>query len=176
MELIVKNLPANAGDIRDTGSIPGLGRSPGGGHGNPLQYSCLDNPMDRQAWQTIAHRVPKSRTRLKQLISHTRKGHYWPLSCSSQKLKKHLDQFHQQVLSIPSPKHKNTCWIYPLLTLSSTTPLIKATIASQLDYHNNLQVELSRIHSPSPNWIFKCNLYVLKSLQWLSISPRKKKP
>ena len=44
MELIVKNLPANAGDIRDTGSIPGLGRSPGGGHGNPLQYSCLDNP------------------------------------------------------------------------------------------------------------------------------------
>ena len=48
---MVKNLPANAGDIRDTDSIPGLGRSPGGGHGNPLQYSCLENPMDREAWK-----------------------------------------------------------------------------------------------------------------------------
>ena len=46
----VKNLPAKAGDIRDMGSIPGSGRSPGGGHGNPLQYSCLENPMDRGAW------------------------------------------------------------------------------------------------------------------------------
>jgi len=47
---VVKNLPANAGDLRDAGSIPGLRRSPGGGHGNPLQYSCLENPMDREAW------------------------------------------------------------------------------------------------------------------------------
>ena len=45
--LVVKNPPANAGDIRDVGSVPGLGRSPGGGHGNPLQYSCLENPKDR---------------------------------------------------------------------------------------------------------------------------------
>ena len=48
--LVVKNLPAKAGDIRDMGSIPGSGRSPGGGHGNPLQYSCLENSMDRGAW------------------------------------------------------------------------------------------------------------------------------
>ena len=48
---MVKNPPANAGDVRDTGSIPGLGRSLGGGHSNPLQYSCLENPMDRGAWQ-----------------------------------------------------------------------------------------------------------------------------
>ena len=47
---MVKNLPANAGDIRDTGSIPGSGRSPGGRHGNPLQYSCLENPIDRGIW------------------------------------------------------------------------------------------------------------------------------
>ena len=47
---VVKNLPANAGDIRDMGSIPGLGRSPGEGHGNPLPYSCLENPMDRGTW------------------------------------------------------------------------------------------------------------------------------
>ena len=55
--LIVKNLPANAGDIRDAGSIPGLGRSPGEGHGNPLQYSCLETPMDRGAWWPVSHGV-----------------------------------------------------------------------------------------------------------------------
>ena len=60
--LAVKNPSANAGDIRVTGSIPGLGRSPGGGHGNPLQYSCLENPMDRGAWWVIVHRVAKSET------------------------------------------------------------------------------------------------------------------
>ena len=54
---MVKNLPAIAGDIRDVGSIPGLGRSPGGGHGNPLLYSCLENPMDRETWQAAVHRV-----------------------------------------------------------------------------------------------------------------------
>ena len=62
MVLVVKNLPANAGDIRDVGSIPGLGRSPGGGRGNPLQYSHLENPMDRGAWQAMVHRVTKSQT------------------------------------------------------------------------------------------------------------------
>ena len=55
--LVVKNLPANAEDIRDLGSIPGSGRSPGGGHGNPLQYSYLDNAMDRGAWRATIHRV-----------------------------------------------------------------------------------------------------------------------
>ena len=64
MALVVKNPPANAGDIRDrdVGSIPGVGRSPGEGHGNPLQYSCLKNPMDNGAWQAIVHRVAKSWT------------------------------------------------------------------------------------------------------------------
>ena len=60
--LVVKNLSANAGDVRDMGSIPGLGRSPGGENGNPLQYSCLENPMDRGAsWATV-HRVTKNQT------------------------------------------------------------------------------------------------------------------
>ena len=57
--LVVKNLAGNAGDTRDEASIPGLGRSPGGGHGNPLQYSCLENSMDRGAWQAIVHGVAK---------------------------------------------------------------------------------------------------------------------
>ena len=60
--LVVKNPPANAGDIRDAGLTPGLGRSPGGGHGNPLHYSCLENPMDRGALQARVHRVAKSWT------------------------------------------------------------------------------------------------------------------
>ena len=63
--LVVKSLPANAGDLRDAGLIPGLGRSPGEGHGNPLQRFCLENPMDRGAWWAIVHGVSKSQTRLK---------------------------------------------------------------------------------------------------------------
>ena len=59
---MVKNLPANARDIKDAGLIPVLGRSPGEGNGNPLQYSCLENPIDRGAWQAIVPGVAKSRT------------------------------------------------------------------------------------------------------------------
>ena len=70
MALVVKNPPANSGDIRDSGSISGLGRFPGGGHGNPLQYPCLGNPMDRLAWWPIVHGVMKSRTQLKHLSIH----------------------------------------------------------------------------------------------------------
>ena len=55
----------NAGDTGDVGSIPGLGKTPGGGNGNPLQYSCLENPMDREAWQAMVHRVAQSQTWLK---------------------------------------------------------------------------------------------------------------
>ena len=67
---MVKNPPANAGDKRDAGSIPRLGRSSGGGHGNPLQYSFLENPMDRGAWWATVHRVTKSQTQLKWLSTH----------------------------------------------------------------------------------------------------------
>ena len=60
--LVIKNPPDNAGDLRDMGSTPGSGRSPGRGHGDPLQYSCLENPMDRGAWRAIVHGVAKSWT------------------------------------------------------------------------------------------------------------------
>ena len=63
--LVIKNLPTDAGDIRDAGSIPGPGRSPGGVYGNPLQCSGLENPMDRGAWRATVHRVTKSWTELK---------------------------------------------------------------------------------------------------------------
>ena len=79
LALVVKNLPANAGDVRNSGSIPGPGRSPGEGNGNPLQYSCLENPMDRGAWQATVHGVTMSQT---YIISHYReiKSHMplWP--------------------------------------------------------------------------------------------------
>ena len=83
--LVVKNPPANAGDVRDLSLIPGLGRSPGGGHGNPLQYSCLENPMDRGAWWAAVHRVEKSQTHeptctcwVTSVVSNS----LWPLDCT----------------------------------------------------------------------------------------------
>ena len=60
MVLMVKNPPVNAGDITHLGSIPGWGRSPGGGHGNPFQYSYLENPMDRGVWSATVHRIAES--------------------------------------------------------------------------------------------------------------------
>ena len=63
--LVIKNLPANSGGIRDSGLIPGSGRSPEGGHVNPFQYSCLENVLDRGAWLGTVHRVTKSQTCLK---------------------------------------------------------------------------------------------------------------
>ena len=67
---VVKNLPANAGDIRDMASIPGLGRFSGGGNGNPLQYSCLENLTDRGAWRATVHGVTKSQTGLVTYHAH----------------------------------------------------------------------------------------------------------
>ena len=62
---MVENLPANAGNVRDAGSNPEVGRTPGGGNGNPLQCSCLENPMDKGACQAIVHEVTKIQTQLK---------------------------------------------------------------------------------------------------------------
>ena len=70
MAVVGKNPPAIVGEVRDKGSIPGSARCPGGGHGNPLQYSCLENPMDRGAGQATVHGVAKSETLLKRLSSH----------------------------------------------------------------------------------------------------------
>ena len=79
--LMVKNPPAYAGHVREEGLIPKLGRSPGGGNGNLLQYSCLENPMDRGVWWAIVHKVEQSWTRLKRLsMMHTHEKQnllYW---------------------------------------------------------------------------------------------------
>ena len=68
--LVVKKPSVNIGAVRNAGLIPGSGRSPGGGHHNPLQYSCLENPMDRRAWWAAVHRVAKNQTWLKRLSMH----------------------------------------------------------------------------------------------------------
>ena len=72
--LMVKNSPANAEDVRDRGLIPGSGRSSREGNGYPLQYSCLENHMDRGAWRALVHRVAKSQTRLKRPGTHTQEA------------------------------------------------------------------------------------------------------
>ena len=80
VDLVIKNPPANAGDIRGPGSVPGSGRSPGEGNGNPLQYACLENPMVRGAWQATVHGVTKSR---KWLSTQGRHQPTHPLPCST---------------------------------------------------------------------------------------------
>ena len=70
MTLVIKNPSDNAREVRDADSIPGLGRSLGGGHGNPLQCSCLENPMVRGDWWATVHRVTKNQTQLKRLNMH----------------------------------------------------------------------------------------------------------
>ena len=72
--LVVKNPAANARDTRDVGLIPGSGRSPGGGHGNPHQDSCLANPMDKGTWWATVHRIAESQTQLKRLRTHAQRG------------------------------------------------------------------------------------------------------
>ena len=71
---MVKNLPANEGDTGDLGLIPGLGRSPGERNGNPLQYSCLENPMDRGAWRATIHRVAKSQDMIERVNNNQCQG------------------------------------------------------------------------------------------------------
>ena len=86
--LVVKNPPANARDIRDTALITGSGRSPGEGHSNPFQYSCLENPTDRGAWQATIHRTTKSQTWLKRLSMHTQSGLRRDTKSTMHKIKK----------------------------------------------------------------------------------------
>ena len=87
MALVVKNPPADAGDIRDPSSIPGLGRSLGEGHGDPFQYSCLENPMNRGAWRATAHRVAQSQTQLKRLSTLWEKAR---VGCFNRTASKHI--------------------------------------------------------------------------------------
>ena len=94
--LVVKNPPANAGDTRDSDLIAGWGRSPGGGNGNPLQYSCLENPMDRGAWWAKVHGITKSWTRLKWLSIHM--GWLW--------------KFQNVFIGYATPKENRCMWVW----------------------------------------------------------------
>ena len=110
---MVKNPPANAGDAGDMGSIPGPRRCPGGGNGNPLQYSCLENPMDRGAWQNTACGVAKSQTQLKQLSMHTQPTQEQVLG--KKKKEQCLVSTHQltpiRMATIQKKRNRNnTCW------------------------------------------------------------------
>ena len=119
MVLVVKNLHVSAGGIRDTGLIPGSGRSPGEEHDNPLQYSCLENPMNRAAWCVTVHRVTESWTQLKQFSTHARI--YFSQHCF---LKRHLSP--QYVFLAPLSKinwpytYRHTSGLYSVLLVYMT--------------------------------------------------------
>ena len=112
--LAVKNLSANAGDIRNTGSIPVLERSPGGGHGKPLQCSCLGNPMDRRgAWWATVHRLTKNQIRLKQFSTYVQSWlHFWPQgwACDPDMVRKavHSSRLAQRWVHDPVSRHSIT--------------------------------------------------------------------
>ena len=91
--LMVKNLTANIGDIRNTSQIPGSGRSPGEGHSNPLQYSCLESPLDRGAWRATVHRLSQSWARLKWLIMHVHR-HIFLIPKYMADLCRQIDSYH----------------------------------------------------------------------------------
>ena len=119
---MVKNPPASAGDIRDKGSIPGLGRSPGGGNGNPFQYSCLENLMDRGAWWATVDRVAKSRTWMRRFSTHKDSSTQKPdwTICSS-----HSPSFWPILSSPPGvPFGTQIHWKVFLVHLIARSPLI----------------------------------------------------
>ena len=101
--LVVKNPPANAGDLRDVGLIPRSGRSPGEGHGNSVQYSCLENPMDRGAWWATVYGVAKSQTRLKWLSTHK---HTHTFHCLCQ-LRKEIEEMQKREQCVTL---RESCW------------------------------------------------------------------
>ena len=128
--LVVENSPANAGDVRDTGSNPGSGRSPREENGNPLQYSCLEHPMGRGAWRVTIHGVTRSQTRLEQLSMHACTMSY--LS-GAQKLPPFWVWPH-----LVSPRIS----IYSQLTVHQALCWVLYIFVS-LDYQNNLTREVS---------------------------------
>ena len=114
---MVKSPTANAGDIRDTGWIPRSERSPGEGHGNPLQYSCLENPMDKGARQGTVHRVAKSQTRLKQFSTHACMDKYCKgLLRQEITQKKFSKQFFTFSTHYHPPSHRLTIEITSIMT------------------------------------------------------------
>ena len=134
--LVVKNLPADAGDARNAGSIPKLGRSPGGGHGNPPQYFCLVNPMDRGYPQATVYRVAQSQTQLKQLSTHTYTWNFSRIHSSYQRLQK-----------VPDPgKFRNHCLI--------AIELLSITVTRQEDSLLPSLIIISSQKCPPPPFFF----------------------
>jgi len=146
---VVKNSPANAGNTRDMGSIRGLGRPPGGRNGNQLQYSCLENPLDRGAWWTIVHRVTKSQTQLKQLSVH---------ACT------HTlhTAFHAWTVYMFLPGYAYFIYFPLLLLLSITTSINIATTMTLLE-HTYIHPQKPYTFKLSSHVIFKVIRFLMSS-------------
>ena len=141
--LVVKNLPDNVGDIRDPGLIPGSGRSPGGRHSNPLQYSCLENPMDRRGWWATVHRVTKSWMWLKWLSMHAR-THVHTIPAIVHIKPNYLSSFWWTQLR---------CWQLLCVLLAPPEDLLKDRAEEEAS-------PISKVSSPFLPWDRKVNLYL----------------
>ena len=186
--LVVKNLPVNAGEIRDVGSIPGLGRSPGGGHGNPLQYSCLENPMERRIWQGTVHSVQKSQTQLKQLSTH-RLVHIpytyllssvqFSHSVVSDSLWPHELQHTRPPCPSPTPgvhsdSHPSSRWCHPAISSSvvpfssclQTLPASESFPMSQLFAWGGQNPTPSQFWSVGKEWLTRGSTFHVERVVW----------
>ena len=147
--LVVKNLSANAEDIRDVGLIPGLGRSPVGRHGNQLQYSCLENPMARGAWRATVHRVTKRQIWLT-MLAHTVlfSSVQFSRSVVSNSLWPHESQHARPPCPSPTPgvhsdSHPSSQWCHPAISSSVASPSPLAPNPSQ---HQSLFQWVNSLH------------------------------
>ena len=139
------NLPASAGDVRDLGSVPGLERSPGGGHGNPLQYSCLENPTDREAWRARVHRVAQSWTWLKWLPMHTL--HILLVYLGSRESFLQFSSVTQSCPTLCDPMNRST----PGLPVRHQLPEFSQTHVHRVSDANQPSHPLSSPSPPAPN-------------------------
>ena len=145
-----KESASNAGNVRDMNLIPGLGRFPGEGHGNPLQYSCLENPLDRGAWWATVHRIAKSWTWPKWLSTHAQMDRFSSVAQSCVTLWPGGLQHTRLPCPSPTPRacsnsHPSSWWCYPTISFSAAP----FTFAFSLSWHQGLFQWVISLHQVS---------------------------
>ena len=166
---MVKNLPANAGDVKDAGSIPGLGRSPGRGNGTPLQYFCLEKPMDRGAWWATVHGVAKSRIWLS-IWAHST-GFWYRLMLGNKGQKRSQKNWNSEFSSFQVPMLRRPGDISSLLwlCLGILGCGVQGKIREQMSNHRS-GYQSNRTQAPESSMAKLCHAYGWSDCSWQETS------